>query len=209
MPTGRPPCPGKRRCSRNMRRIYCSQYSLSAPTGSRRRGANSGGGALFFELAPISSRRTGRRIPRWSNGATVMLRRYNSAQCSCALSRHADAGICTNTRAIRLSPALGRDRRAELNRRFRALRTLPSLGDYPGGIDTPLPDGALAVAPGIYWIIPQAWNVQRADCLYGNRWRMLLFNRSTALQRSAAHQAGLWRVRGRPSQRRPVLYVNG
>lgn len=97
---------------------------------------------------------------------TVMLEAYNSAAVFLRPVPAMPMPALHHTRAIGPIAALGRDRRAELNRRF-GLPDAAVLGVITlGGIDTPLPMARWPVAPGIYWIIPQAWNVQRADCLY-------------------------------------------
>jgi hypothetical protein len=102
-------------------------------------------------------------VERWCE---IMLAAYNSAAVFLRPVPAMPMPELRNTQEIGPIAALGRDLRAELNRRF----GLPEDGILVlitlGGIDTPLPMARWSVHPGLYWIIPEAWNLRRADCLH-------------------------------------------
>ncbi len=96
----------------------------------------------------------------------IMRAAYNNAAVFLRPAPAMPMPALTNTQEIGPIAALGRDRRAELNRRFGLPEDSVLVLITLGGIDTPLPMARWPVHPGIYWIIPQAWNLRRADCLY-------------------------------------------
>jgi len=95
----------------------------------------------------------------------IMLAAYNSAAVFLRPDPAMPMPELHNTQAIGPIATLGRDRRNELDQRFGlpddAVLVLVTLG----GIDTPLPMARWPIHPGLYWIIPQAWNLRRSDCL--------------------------------------------
>ena len=95
----------------------------------------------------------------------IMLAAYNSATMFLRPAPAMPMPELNNTQEIGPIAALGRNRRAELNRRFDLPEDSVLVLITLGGIDTPLPMARWPVHPGIYWIIPQAWNLRRADCL--------------------------------------------
>ncbi|HYQ91291.1 MAG TPA: hypothetical protein VES89_04240, partial [Candidatus Competibacteraceae bacterium] len=96
----------------------------------------------------------------------IMLAAYNSAMVFLRPAPAMPMPELNNTQKIGPIAALGRDRRAEINRRCGLPKDSVLVLITLGGIDTPLPMDRWPVPPGIYWIVPQAWNLQRADCLY-------------------------------------------
>ena len=96
----------------------------------------------------------------------TMLAAYNSAAVFLRPAPAMSMPELNNTQEIGPIAALGQDRRTELNRRFGLPEDSVLILITLGGIDTPLPMARCPVQSGIYWIIPQAWNWRRADCLY-------------------------------------------
>jgi len=102
-------------------------------------------------------------VERWRE---IMLAAYNSAAVFLRPVPTMPMPELGNTQAIGPIAALGRNRRTELNRRFGLPEDVVLVLITLGGIDTPLPMARWPVHSGIYWIIPQDWNLQRADCLH-------------------------------------------
>ncbi|MFO1433492.1 MAG: hypothetical protein U1F76_25915 [Candidatus Competibacteraceae bacterium] len=96
----------------------------------------------------------------------IILAAYNSAVVFLRPVPAMPMPALHNTREIGPIAALGQDRRAELNQRFGLPQESVLVVITLGGIDTALPLVRWPVHPGIYWIVPQAWNLQRPDCLY-------------------------------------------
>lgn len=96
----------------------------------------------------------------------IMLEAYNSAAVFLRPAPSMPMPDLHHTRAIGPIAALGRNRRPELKRRFGLRSDATVVLAALGGVNMPLPMIRWPVNPGIYWVVPAAWGIERADLLY-------------------------------------------
>jgi hypothetical protein len=78
----------------------------------------------------------------------------------------------SNTRAIGPLAQLGRNRREEILQRLGAYAARHLVLVGLGGIEMPVPMRDWPRDPDIFWLVPENWRIQRADCLAWESLRM-------------------------------------
>jgi len=104
--------------------------------------------------------------PDWQALQDTLMHAYNSAAVFLRPAPSMPMPDLNNTHSIDPIAALGRNQRDQLNARL----GLPTDGILIlvalGGVAMPLPMEHWPVMPGIYWLVPAAWGIRRADILH-------------------------------------------
>jgi len=101
--------------------------------------------------------------PEMTPWRRVMLDAYRGAAVFLRPTPSMPMPDLSNTRAIGPVALLGRDRRAELHARLGLREDATVVLVALGGIDLPLPLQNWPQRPGLCWLAPPAWGIERAD----------------------------------------------